>query len=123
MFDQLGGQSQPIPTSRGATVRVVVGDLKVAPIALGSAPAGTDGGFGLSLNMALTYIASYRGRMVTVPSSLHLELLAFLVGRGEVTLSTETLGESFPPELEAKLFSLLVSRAVAVRQQYPAVNT
>jgi hypothetical protein len=120
LFDQLGTQSQPIPYGK-ASVRVVVGDLKLAPLPLGSATAGTDGGFGLSLSMAITYVASYGERKLTVPTSLHLEVLAVLVGRGEVTLSTETLGEPFPPELEATLFSLLVSRAVAARQRYPAL--
>jgi hypothetical protein len=53
-----------------------------------------------------------------VPTSLHLEVLAFAVGRGEVTLTTIALGQPFPPEREARLFALMVSRALAAQHEF-----
>jgi hypothetical protein len=73
--------------------------------------------------MNVTYIVSARGRTATVPTSLHLEVLAFAIGRGEVTLTTITLGQPFAPEREARLFALLVSRAVGARHEYRAIGT
>jgi hypothetical protein len=121
IFDRLGAQSQPIRTAKG-TVRITVGGLRLAPLQVGSATAGTDGGLGLSLGMNVTYTVSARGRTATLPTPLHLEVLAFAVGRGEVTLTVITLGQPFPPEREARLFSLLVSRAVAARHEYRAIG-
>jgi hypothetical protein len=63
-----------------------------------------------------------RGRTATLPTMLHLDVLAFAVGRGEVTLTVITLGQPFPAEREARLFSLLVSRAVAARHEYRAIG-
>lgn len=122
IFDRLGTQSQPIRTAKG-TVRVTIGGLRLAPLQVGSVTAGTDGGLGFSLGMNVTYIVSARGRTVRVPTSLHIEVLAFAVGRGEVTLTTTTLGQPFPPEREARLFALLVSRAVAARHEYRGLGT
>ena len=121
VFDRLGRESQPIQTGK-VSVRIVVGGLSLAPLQVTSASGGTDGGFGLSMRMAITYVASFRGRTLTFPTSLNLELLAFLIGRGEVTLAAEALGEPPAPELVARLYSLLVSRATAARQAYPALQ-
>jgi hypothetical protein len=117
VFDRLGTQSTPMRTAR-ATVRVTVGGLRLAPLQVGSVTAATDGGVGLSLGMHVTYTVSARGRTVTVPRSLHLDVLAFAVGRGEVTLTTITLGQPFPPEREARLFALMASRALAARHEF-----
>jgi hypothetical protein len=120
-FDALGTQGQAIHV-RSTTVRVTVGNLRLVPFDVGSVTRGTNGGFGFSLTMTVTYTASVRGRTRTVPTPLRLDVLAFVVGRGEVTLTTSTLGASFPPELEARLFSLLVSRALSARHVYPSVK-
>jgi hypothetical protein len=120
-FDSLGTQGQAIHV-RNATVRVTVGNLRLVPFQVGSVTRSTDGGFGFSLTMAVTYTASVGGRARTLPTPLRLDVLAFAVGRGEVTLTTSTLGASFPPELEARLFSLLVSRALSARDAYPSVK-
>jgi hypothetical protein len=121
IFDSLGTQSQAIHLRR-ATVRVTVGNLRLVPIRVGSVTRGTDGGFGFSLTMRVTYTASVRGRTRTLATSFQIDLLAFAIGRGEVTLTTSTLGASFPPELEAKLFSLLVSRARAASNLSPTIK-
>jgi hypothetical protein len=124
-FDALGTQNQAIQLGKGrvrGSIRITVGNLRITPLSLGSVTHDTDGGFGSNVAMTVTYAVSARGRTVTVPTSLELDALAVLVGRGEVTLSTVTLGDSFPPELEARLFSLLVSRAVAASKVYPAIK-
>lgn len=121
VFDRLGTESEPIQTGK-VSVRIVVGELSLAPLQVSSASGGTDGGFGLSMRMAITYVASFRGRTLAFPTSLNLEVLAFLVGRGEVTLAAETLGEPISAEVVARLYSLLVSRAVAARHAYPALQ-
>jgi hypothetical protein len=83
---------------------------------------GTDGGLGLSMSLGVTYHVSVRGRSATVPTTFYVDALTFAVGRAEVALTTTTLGQPFPAELEAGLFSRLVSRAVAARRAYPAVD-
>jgi hypothetical protein len=107
---------------RGATVHVHLGALHIAPIAVSEAARGTDGGVGLSMKLGVRYIASARGRTVTVPTTLEFDVLAFLVGRAGVDLTTTGLGASFPPELEASAFSQLVSRALAAAHAYPDVR-
>jgi hypothetical protein len=124
-FDMLGAQNQAIQVGKGrvrGSIRITVGNLRITPLSLGSITHDTDGGFGSNVAMTVTYTVSARGRTVTVPTSLQLDALAVLVGRGEVTLSTVTLGGSFPSELEARLFSLLVSRAVAAGHAYPSIE-
>jgi hypothetical protein len=121
VFDALGSQSQAMQM-RGGALRVTVGNLQLVPFQVDSVTRGTDGGFGLSLTMTVTYTAFVRGRTLTIPAPLQLDVLAFAVGRGEVTLTTTTLGASFPPELEARLFSLLVSRARTASLAYPTIR-
>jgi hypothetical protein len=124
-FDSLGAQNQAIQVGKGrvrGSIRITVGNLRITPLSLGSITQNTDGGFGSNVAMSVTYTISVRGRTVTVPTSLQLDGLAVLVGRSEVTLSTVTLGGSFPPELEARLFSLLVSRALAAGRAYPRIQ-
>lgn len=104
------------------TVHVKVGNLHVAPIAVSGAARGSDGSVGLSMKVGLSYIVSARGRTVTVPSALELDVLSFLVGRASVNLTTTGLGASFPPELEASAFSQLVTRALAAARTYPDVK-
>lgn len=120
-FDSLGTRGQSVHV-RNVTVRVSVGNLRLVPFQVGSVTRGTNGGFGFSLTMTVAYTASVRGRTRTLPTPLRLDVLAFAVGRGEVTLTTSTLGASFPPELEARLFSMLVSRALTARDAYPSVK-
>lgn len=124
-FDGLGSQNQAIQLGKGrvrGSMRIAVGNLHITPLALGSMTRGTDGAVGSSVAMTVTYTVSARGRTLTVPTSLHFDELAVLLGRGEVTLATVTLGDSFPPELEARLFSLLVSRALSASQVYPTIE-
>jgi hypothetical protein len=122
LFDELGSQNGPIHVGRAA-VRVTVGELRLIAVRVDAATRRVDRGLGLSLSMRVTYTASALGRTVTVPTSYHLEALAFRVGRAEVTLSTEALGASLSPELEAKLFSLLVSRALTASRVYPDIGS
>jgi hypothetical protein len=120
-FDVLGAQSQAIHTHH-ATLEMKVGNLHVVPIAVSEAARGTDASIGLSMKLSVTYIVSARGRTVTVPASLEFDVLAFLVGRASVDLTTISLGASFPPELEATAFSQLVSRALGAARTYPDVK-
>ena len=120
-FDVLGSQSQAIHAHH-ATLEIKVGNLHVVPIAVSEAARGTDASIGLSMKLGVRYVVSARGRTVTVPASLELDLLAFLVGRASVNLTTISLGASFPPELEATAFSQLVSRALAAARTYPDVK-
>jgi hypothetical protein len=121
LFDSLYPPGHAIHVPH-ATVHVKLGNVRVAPIATSDAARGTDGSVGLSMKMALRYVVSARGRTVTVPSSLELDELSFLVGRAGVNLTTTGLGTSFPPELEASAFSQLVSRALAAAHTYPDVK-
>jgi hypothetical protein len=119
IFDALGTQSQATHL-HGETMRVTVGGLRLAPMSLGSV-SGTNGSLGMSLSTNLTYIFTLDGRSLTVPTTMHIDALAIAVGRAEVGLTTMTIGQAFPSELEGSLFSLLVSRAVTVGRQYPAI--
>ena len=120
VFDRLGKQSQPTHLN-GGTMRVTLGGMRLVPISLGSVK-GTDGGVGMSLSTKLTYLFTLHGHRLTVPTTMNIDSLAFAVGRAEVALTTTTIGPSFPPELEGRLFSLLVSRATAAAQRYPAIR-
>jgi len=104
------------------TVHVAFSDTKLAPVQLGTV-AGTDGAFGLSLSMKVTYTVVVRGQNISVtPVPLSIDALGFARGRAEVTLDTMAFGKEFSPELESKLFSLLVSRATGAVHQYPAIQ-
>jgi hypothetical protein len=96
----------------GHTLRITIGNARVAPLQVGSAAAGTGGGFGMSFSMDVTYAFSVHGRRYTVPGVFYVDSLNFIIGRASVGLSTMAFGEPFPPEREASLFSLLVSRAL-----------
>jgi hypothetical protein len=104
------------------TVRTAIENTRIVPLALGSAVAGTDGGFGVSVAMDVTYTVSGPLRSATVPTSLDIDVLAFLVGRGEVTFLAATLGKASSSDLETQLFARLVSRAVAAGRSFPAVG-
>lgn len=119
-FDALGGQNQPIHL-HGATMRVTVGNFRMAPLSVAAATRGTDGGFGFSMKLAVTYFLTAHGRSFTFPTSLELDVLGFALGRATVTLTTMALGSSFPAELEAGAFATLVSRASAAARAYPDV--
>jgi hypothetical protein len=121
MFDSLGSHGQAIHVPH-ATVRVKLGNLRFVPFPVSDAARGTDGSVGVSMKLAVRYIVSARGRTVTVPTTLELDALEFLVGRASVSLGTIGLGASFPPELEASAFSQLVSRALAASHAYPDVT-
>jgi hypothetical protein len=121
LFDTLGAQGQAIHVGRG-TVKVKVGNLRFVPIAVSAAAQGTDGGVGLSMKLAVRYVLSARGRTITYPTSLQLDVLDFLLGRASVNLSTIGFGASLPPELEASAFTRLVSRAVAAARTHPDVK-
>jgi hypothetical protein len=120
MFDAFGTQGQATRL-RGGTMRVTLGGLRLAPVDVESVTEGTDGGVGLSLSMNVTYHFLIRRRSLTVPTSLHIDALAFVVGRASITLSTLTLGAPFPSGLEARLFLLLASRGIAAGHEYPDI--
>jgi hypothetical protein len=119
-FDALGTQSQATHVD-GGTMRIALGGMRLAPVSLGTVN-GTDASLGFSLSANLTYLLTVRGRTLTVPTTMHIDALAFAVGRAEFELSTTTIGPAFPSALEARLFSLLVSRAVAAGGVYPAIG-
>jgi hypothetical protein len=121
MFDSLGSQGQAIHVPH-ATVRVKLGNLQFVPLPASEAARGTAGSVGVSMKLAVRYIVSARGRTLTVPTTLELDALEFLVGRATVDLGTIGLGASFPPELEASAFSQMVSRALAASHRYPDVK-
>jgi hypothetical protein len=83
---------------------------------------GTAGGFGTSVSVNVAYIVSAKGRHARIDTSLGLDILAFAVGRAEVTFNTRDFSEQFPAELESRLFSLLVSRAVTASHEFPAIE-
>jgi hypothetical protein len=119
LFNTLGAQSESTHLSRG-TLRVTLGGLRIAPVSLRSL-SGTNGSFGLSLSTNLTYFYTLRGRNFTYPTSMRLDELVFAVGRVEVELGTIAIGPAFPAETEARLLSLLVSRAVSARPEFPEI--
>jgi hypothetical protein len=121
MFDSLGSQGRAIHVPH-ATVRVKLGNMHFIPFPVSDAARGTDGSVGVSMKLAVTYVVSARGRTVTVPTSLELDILDFAIGRASVDLSTTGFGASFPPELEASAFSQLVTRALAAARTYPDVK-
>jgi hypothetical protein len=105
------------------TVHVVISNTKLAPMQLGSV-ASTDGTFGFSLSVNVTYTVFVRGRRISVmPIPLVIDALGFASARAEVTLDTITFGREFPPELESRLFMLLVSRASAAGHGHPAIES
>jgi hypothetical protein len=120
-FDALLGGSHTTHTG-GHTLRITIGNTRVAPVQVGSAAAGTGGGFGMSFSMDVTYAFSVRGRPFTVPGVFSIDSLNFILGRASVGLTTMAFGEPFPAEREASLLSLLVSRALEASRQSPAIT-
>jgi hypothetical protein len=120
-FDAMLGGSHTIHTS-GHRVRITIANTRVAPLPVGSAAAGTSGGFGMSVSMDVTYAFTVRGRPFTVPGVFSLDSLNFIVGRASVGLTTMAFGESFPSGREASLFSLLVVRALDASGKSPTTN-
>ena len=90
-------------------------------IDLGAPAPGTEGGFGTSISMGITYHLAIRGRNLTLPVNFYLDGLAFGVGRAAISLSTISFRHPFPAALESHLYSLLTSRAAAA-QRYPALQ-
>ena len=119
-FDTLGSQNQAIHL-HGATMRVTVGNFRMAPLPVAPTTRGTDGGFGFSMTLAVTYRINARGRTFVFPTSLGVDVIGFAVGRATVTQTTMALGRAFPPGLEAGTFVALVSRATAAARTYPDV--
>jgi len=73
-------------------------------IASGTPPAaGTAGGFGWQVTAKL----EYRG----VPLSFYLDILGFVDGPAQVTLSSSGILRPFPAKAQEQLFTLLLSRA------------
>lgn len=116
----LGIKSKTIH-EHGTTVSIRIGRVQLVPVQLGSLISGTEGGFGMNFSLTVTYFVSTRGRHATLPLPFGFDVLAFGVGRAEVTLSATGISEKFPRELEGKLLSLLVSRALTASHEYPAV--
>jgi len=121
VFDALGRQAQAVRV-RQARLRITVGKLRFVPIPVSEAARGSDGGFGFSMMLDVSYVVTLRGRTVAYPTSLQLDVLGFVVGRATVGLSSFGLGTAAPPALEANAFSALVSRARSAARAYPAVT-
>jgi hypothetical protein len=122
MVDAFGTHGQ-IKRLGGSRMRITVGGLRIAPLQAGSIGSGADGSYGLSLSIHITYTVYTGARTVEVPAILYVDGLTFGVGRAEISLATDSLGEQFPPELEAKLYAKLVSRALAAARQYPVIQS
>jgi hypothetical protein len=107
-----------IPNGRVSAVKV-----RLTPVALGSV-AGTYGNFGLSLSTTATYSSSLPvgAHPLRVTGSTYLDLLGVAVGRAEVELAALSVDRPFPSASEARLFSLLVSRAISASHEYPAMD-
>jgi hypothetical protein len=87
------------PTYKGATI----GPVKLES---GTPPAsGTSGSFGWRLRTSLT--------VHSVPIPIELDILGFVEGPSEVTLTSFGLAVPFPAPTEQQLFLLLLSRAKA----------
>jgi hypothetical protein len=122
LFDRLGSEGRPRRVG-AATLRITVGRLVLTPIPVGAPASGSSPGAGLSITMNVTYHVSARGRVLAIPAALHLDALAIVVGRAEVTLSTITLGAAFPADMEAQLFSRLAARASNASHFYAAITS
>jgi hypothetical protein len=120
-FDALLGGSHTTHTG-GRTLRITIGNTRVAPVQVGPAAAGTGGGFGTSFSLNVTYGFSVRGRRFTVPGVFSVDSLNFILGRASVGLTTMAFGEPFPAEREARLLSLLDSRALDASRKSPAIT-
>lgn len=121
LFEKALGTQDKTLHKNGASVRIRIEAVKLVPISLGSLISGTEGGFGMNLSMNVTYIVSARGRQAKVPVPLSVDILAFAVGRAEVTFTSEALSEKFPRELEGRLLSLMVSRALTASHADPDI--
>jgi hypothetical protein len=119
-IDAMLGGSHTAHTD-GHTVQIKIGNVRAAPVQLG-APAGTHGGYGLSVSVPVTYAVTVRGREVSVPETLSIDWLNFVLGRAGVGLTTMAFGAPFPSAREASLFSTLVTRAVQAGHHAPAVS-
>lgn len=119
-IDAMLGGSHTIH-SDGHRVRITIGNVRAAPVQL-PAPAGTNGGYGLSLSVPVSYAVTVRRRTVTIPGALSIDSLDFILGRASVGLTTMAFGAPFPSAREASLFSLLVARAVRAGRGAPAVS-
>jgi hypothetical protein len=122
LFDTRGSEGRPIHVGAG-TVTVTVGNLTLVPLSVDPAARGTAGGAGLSMRMDISYHVATPARTTTVPATLRLDSLAFVLGRAEVSLSAMTLGSAFPPAMEARLFAQLVSRARVASRFYRDVGS
>ena len=121
-FDALGTQGAPLHVGR-ATVHITVGDLHLVLIPMSSVTKDTDGAAGLTMTFTVDYRASIRGRVFTRAVPFQLDSFTYLIGRADVTLSVITFGTSFPPEMEARLFSALVSRGLTAAHGYPSISS
>ena len=120
-IDAMLGGSHTTRTD-GHTVEIKIGNVRAAPVHLGAAPAGTHGVYGLSASVPVTYAVKVRGREVSVPETLSIDWLNFVLGRAGVGLTTMAFGAPFPSAREASLFSMLVARAVQAGRRAPAVS-
>jgi hypothetical protein len=109
-FDSLGTRAG---TSRidGHDMQITVGKLTFAPFRLGAAPAGITRQAGFTMSLAADYRLTVRGAAVNVAVTLYFDAFTFGIGRAQVSLSAWSLREPFPSQLEARLYSLLLSRA------------
>jgi hypothetical protein len=116
------GVQAGISAARSAVrIRASVGTPRLVPFGVAAPVPGTTPGVGASFSIPVDVVASARGRTVRLPTELTLDVLAVLVGRAGVTVTTMNFGATFPAKLEAHLFSTVAARAVAASRSYPAV--
>jgi hypothetical protein len=117
-FASLG--SQPASTSvKGHHVQITERDLRFAPVDL-TPPAGTDAAAGFSMKFIVDYRFADRGGTIEVPVGFFVESFAFTVGRAEVSFDTFSISQPCSVQLEERLYSKLVARALSAGRVAPA---
>ena len=76
----------------------------------------------MTIKFVVQYRFRVRGQPIDYPLAFYLDALAFNVGRAQVSLETSGKSRPFPANDEARLLSLLVSRALSARQAVPAIG-
>ena len=117
-FGALGGQPGSVSV-KGHHIAITVRDLRMVPIEL-APPAGTDATAGFTMQFVADYRFTARGRRVDFPAPFLVEVSAFAIGRAEVNFASMSMGQPMSVRLEDRLYSTLVSRALAASHLAPA---
>jgi hypothetical protein len=110
-----------VKTRQGVKTRITVSGVAIAPIETGR-PAGTDATIGATLKFTAHYTFEVAGRRFVHPVQFYLDALAFNLGKAQVGLSAVGVAKPAPANVEASLFSTLLSRALEARRSVPALS-